>query len=280
MPNDLEKVPSTTSSDAAPSPVTLALVKKHPRAIRWMHWINFPLLTIMIWSGLLIYWADSVPPYQHAHQVYRVGIGSWTLFRFFPDWFWKMLNAPYQLTTGLGWHFLVMWLFAINGVAYAIYLAVSGEWRELWPQKESFRDAIYVVLVDLHLRKGLPPQGKYNGAQRIAYTAIVLMGSGSLITGVAIYKPAQAHWITTLLGGYEMARWEHFWLIIGFSSFFLIHIVQVMMAGWNNFRSMVSGYELQRRHPTPSEHTAVPREDIHPVDGETVEPIGGSLESA
>ena len=50
----------------------LRLVKKHPRAIRWMHWVNFPVLFIMIWSGLLIYWGDSIPPYQHPHEVYRV----------------------------------------------------------------------------------------------------------------------------------------------------------------------------------------------------------------
>jgi hypothetical protein len=30
------------------------LVPKHPRAVRWMHWINFPVLFVMIWSGLLI----------------------------------------------------------------------------------------------------------------------------------------------------------------------------------------------------------------------------------
>jgi len=30
------------------------LEKKHPLAIRWQHWINFPLLTMMIWSGMLI----------------------------------------------------------------------------------------------------------------------------------------------------------------------------------------------------------------------------------
>ena len=32
-------------------------VEAHPRAIRWMHWINFPVLSIMIWSGLRIYWS-------------------------------------------------------------------------------------------------------------------------------------------------------------------------------------------------------------------------------
>jgi thiosulfate reductase cytochrome b subunit len=101
-----------------------------------------------------------------------------------------------------------------------------------------------VTLVDLRLRKGLPTQAKYNGAQRIAYTAVILMGFGSLVTGLAIYKPTQAHWFTTLLGGYEMARWLHFWLTIGFCVFFLIHVSQVALAGWNNFSSMISGYEI------------------------------------
>src|SRR6202012_2104999 len=93
---------------------------------------------------------------------------------------------------------------------------------------------------------GLPPQKKYNGAQRIAYTVVILMGAGSLITGLSIYKPRQGHWVHSLLGGYEMARWEHFWLTMGFCGFFLIHVAQVILAGWNNFRAMVSGYEIQR----------------------------------
>jgi len=74
----------------------------------------------------------------------------------------------------------------------------------------------------------------------------VLMGAGSLLTGLAIYKPTQAHWLTTMLGGYEMARWEHFWLTMGFCGFFVVHVVQVALAGWNNFRAMVSGMELQK----------------------------------
>jgi hypothetical protein len=49
-----------------------------------MHWINFPVLFTMIWSGLLIYWNDSDNAYKHPHAVYRVGVGSFTLVRFFP----------------------------------------------------------------------------------------------------------------------------------------------------------------------------------------------------
>jgi thiosulfate reductase cytochrome b subunit len=227
-----------------PVVATIRLEKKHPLAIRWMHWVNFPVLFTMIWSGLLIYWNDSDNAYQHPHAVYRVGVGSLTLARMFPPWFWKAINAPYRVTEGLGYHFFFMWIFAVNGIVYVLYLLLSGEWRVLVPERRSFMDAIRVTLVDLHLLKGLPPQGKYNGAQRIAYTAVVLMGLGSLVTGLSIYKPTQVHWITTLLGGYEMARWEHFWLTMGFCAFFVVHVVQVIFAGWNNFRSMVSGYEI------------------------------------
>ena len=225
---------------------TLRIERKHPLAIRWMHWINFPVLFTMIWSGLLIYWNDSDNAYQHAHRVYRIGLGKVTLFRFFPDWFYNRLHVPFHVTQGLGYHFFFMWIFALNGFVYVLYTWLSGEWRFMIPERRSLRDAIQVTLVDLHLRKGLPDQTKYNGAQRIAYSSVIVMGAGMLLTGLAIYKPTSAHWLTTLLGGYEMARWLHFWLTIAFLGFFGIHVAQVVLAGWNNFRSMVSGFEIQR----------------------------------
>jgi len=33
-------------------------------------------------------------------------------------------------------------------------------------------------------------------------------------------------------------------LTIGYVLFFFIHITQVIRAGWNNFRAMVTGYEV------------------------------------
>jgi thiosulfate reductase cytochrome b subunit len=240
--------PAETPAAPAETPLvspTIRLDKKHPLAIRWMHWINFPVLFTMIWSGLLIYWNDSDNGYKHPHAVYRIGVGPFTLFRFFPHWFWKAMNAPYHVTQGLGYHFFFMWVFAVNGILYVLFTIFSGEWRFVVPDRKSLKEAIQVTLKDLHLSKYLPPQTKYNGAQKIAYTSVIVMGMGSLITGLAIYKPTQAHWVTTLLGGYEMARWEHFLLTMGFCGFFLIHVTQVVLAGWNNFRSMVSGLEVK-----------------------------------
>lgn len=212
-----------------------ALVEKHPLAIRWFHWINFPVLSLMIWSGIWIYWAN---------DVYRLGWGDTTLFKFFPKSFYQAFHVDHKLALGMSWHFVLMWVFALNGLLYVAYTLISGEWRYLLPTRRSFGEAYQVILHDVGLRKVPLPVRKFNGAQQIAYTAVILMGAGSLLSGLAIYKPTQLGWLTQLLGGYESARIIHFALTIGYVLFFVFHIVQVVRAGWNNFRAMVAGFEV------------------------------------
>lgn len=208
---------------------------KHLVAIRWFHWINFPLLALMIWSGFLIYWA---------YPIYTLGP-----FHFFPAWVFRVFHMDHRLAEGMALHFFFMWLFVVNGVLYVAYTLWSGEWRLLVPRSwTAFRDAWHVVLHDLHLRAEVPSQEKYNAAQQISYTAIVVMGIGSVLTGLAIYKPVQLSWLAMLFGGYPGARYVHFFLTIGYCVFFLVHVAQVALAGWNNFRSMVVGYELVNEH--------------------------------
>jgi len=209
--------------------------EKHSLAMRWCHWVNFPILAIMIWSGMLIYWAN---------DEYSITLFGHTFFKFFPNGFNKALNIPFRLAEGMSWHFLFMWFFTINGVLYILYTIISGDWRELVPKKNSFKEAWQVLLHDLHIRKMAPPQKKYNAAQRIAYTAIIIMGIGSVITGLAVYKPVQFYYLTWICGGYHFARILHFALTLGYVLFFVIHIVQVILAGWNNFRSVISGFEV------------------------------------
>lgn len=209
--------------------------EKHSLAMRWFHWVNFPILAIMIWSGILIYWAS---------DTYSITLFGHTYFKFFPQWFYKEFNIAHRLSEGMAFHFLFMWFFTINGILYVLYTWISGEWRELVPKRSSFKEAWLVLLHDLHIRRGLPPQNKYNAAQRIAYSAIIVMGFGSLITGLAIYKPVQFYYLTWLCGGYHLARIWHFVLTIGYVLFFMIHIIQVILAGWNNFRSVITGFEV------------------------------------
>ena len=108
----------------------------------------------------------------------------------------------------------------------------------------AFREAYHVFLHDLKLRKEALPPAKFNAAQRFAYTGVILMGAGVVVTGLAILKPTQLAWLTNVLGGYQFARLLHFALMVGFVLFVIVHLAQVAKAGWNNFRSMVSGFEV------------------------------------
>jgi thiosulfate reductase cytochrome b subunit len=205
----------------------MRLEKKHPLAIRWFHWINFPLLALMIWSGILIYWAW--PAYA------PVKLEQTT---------WRALHVNNRLAEGMALHFFFMWLFGVNGVLYVLYTLVSGEWRELVPRRGTLREAWQVLLHDLRIRREPLPRKKFNGAQQIAYTSVVLMGAGSLLSGLAIYKPVQFSWLAWPVGGYQGARFVHFWLTVGYVAFFLVHVAQVVRAGWNNFRAMIIGVEV------------------------------------
>jgi thiosulfate reductase cytochrome b subunit len=218
------------------------IVEKHPLAIRWFHWVNFPILAIMIWSGMLIYWAN---------DVYTVGFGDKTILKFFPKTFYEALGIPFRLGEGMAYHFVFMWLFALNGLLYVLFTIFSGQWRYLLPGRKSFSNAWKVLLADLGIHKTHPPQSKYNSAQQIAYTLVIVMGIGSLLTGVAIYKPVQFNWLCALMGGYESARIIHFILTIAYCLFFVVHILQVIRAGWRNFASMVTGFEVipEKRAP-------------------------------
>ena len=227
----------------------MRLERKHSLPTRLFHWINGTVLAVMIWSGLLIFWAYDVGARGDAD--YRVEIFGVTIVTFFPDWFYEngLLSRlggglDHRLAEGMAWHFAFMWIFAVNGLLYVSYTIFSGEWRHLVPNRRSFREAWHVVLHDIGLRKQPLPNAKFNAAQRFAYTGVVLMGAGSLLTGLAIYKPTQLAWLTTLLGGYPAARMEHFALTIGYVLFFVVHVAQVIRAGWNNFRAMVIGVEV------------------------------------
>jgi thiosulfate reductase cytochrome b subunit len=178
---------------------------RHSLAVRCHHWINFFALAMMTWSGLLIYWAN---------DVYRIGAGPFTLFKFFPEWFYSLFNIRFRLAEGMSWHFTFMWLFAANGFFYVTYTLVNREW-----------------------------QTKFHATQRAAYVGILFVGAASILTGLAIYKPVQLGWMVNLLGGYQAARLEHFCLTIAYAVFLSAHVTQVVRSGWPHARSIITGHE-------------------------------------
>jgi thiosulfate reductase cytochrome b subunit len=233
--------------DAATPPTRVATLT-HRRGSRWMHWINFPLLVIMIYSGLRIY---------RAEQVYAFGLFGWEWFKFFPVGFNDTLELNRRLARGLAFHLNFAWLFTLNGLAYAIYTWRTGEWRKLVPSRRHLKDVVHVVLHDLHLRKEPPPsRGTYNEAQRVTYSLILFFGAVEIASGFAIYKPTQLGWLTWLMGGYTSARLIHFTAAAIFVVFFFVHILQVVRAGPRKFMSMINGYELSPRTAATVEEAA------------------------
>lgn len=202
------------------------IVEKHALTLRLLHWLNVPLLLLMIWSGVLIYWANDVYP------------------GFFPEWFYDLFHVRNRLAEGLSIHFFVGWLFVLNGFLYVTWFVVSGHWREVLPSRETWRWAWPTILSDMGLWKGTLPSWKFNAMQKLAYSTVIVLALGLVTTGMAIYKPVQLGWLTAALGGYKAARAEHFGAMILLVGFIGVHLVQVARAGWNAFRAMVAGFEV------------------------------------
>jgi hypothetical protein len=51
-------------------------------------------------------------------------------------------------------------------------------------------------------------------------------------------------------------------MTIGLSLFFVVHVLQVLRAGWGNFRSMVSGYVIERRPNSPAAVSESENEEV------------------
>ena len=224
-------------ASTVPSPESSAgrrpLVHRHHWLVRVTHWANAILLVGMIGSGLQIYGAFPFTG-QRGGPLYP---NPWNGKPFPP---WARLGG--WLAGGLNWHFALAWPFVITGAAYLLYLAFSGEWRSLLFRPRDVPRAVAMQLYYLRLRKDHPPQGKHNALQKAAYTFIVLLGIISVLSGFAIYKPAQLSWLTALFGGYELARFWHFWAVFLFLAFTLVHVILVFVVDPASLRAMITGW--------------------------------------
>jgi thiosulfate reductase cytochrome b subunit len=210
------------------------LVRRYSGVVRIAHWLNAVFLVGMVASGLQIYNA-----YTHfGIQGNLLPVPNPLDGQAVPQW----ARLGGWLAGGLNWHFLLAWPFVITGLVYLGFLALSGEWRSLVFRPRDIGPAIQMQLYYLRLRKGHPPQGKHNALQKGAYTFIVALGAIAALSGFAIYKPVQLSWLTTVFGGYELARYWHFvsvWLFVGFT---LLHVALVFLVDPASLRGMITGW--------------------------------------
>lgn len=205
---------------------------RHHWIVRVTHWSAFVLIGGMVASGLQIYRAyprfgpRGGPYYPNPFQDVA-----------FPEW--SRLGG--WLAGGINWHFLLMWPLLAVGLGYLVFMAVSGEWRKLLFHPTDVRPAIEMQKYYLRIRKDHPRQGKHNALQKLAYTLILALGAVSVLSGFAMWKPVQLWWLTAAFGGFQTARYVHFWAVWLFVGFTVVHVVLVFVVDPASLRAMVTG---------------------------------------
>lgn len=221
-------------AEAAPAAGPRPLVKRHHGIVRAAHWANALLLVGMIGSGLQIYASYNHFGPRGGPYYYPNPFDGYL----FPKW----ARLGGWLAGGLNWHFALAWPFVITGLVYLAYLIFSGEWRSLLFRPRDVPRAAQMQLYYLRLRKEHPPQGKHNALQKLAYTTIFFIGVLAVLSGFAIYKPAQLSWLTAAFGGFELARYWHFWTVWIFVAFTLVHVSLVFLVDPASLRAMITGW--------------------------------------
>jgi thiosulfate reductase cytochrome b subunit len=189
----------------------------HPRWVRVTHWINAVAILVMITSGWRIYNASPLFAFSFPDSI---TLGGW-------------------LAGALLWHFAAMWVLVINGMLYVTLGIVSGRFRrKLLPVRPA------AVVADLKAalsgRLSHDDLSVYNAVQRLLYLGVILAGVVIVASGLAVWKPVQLQELTMLFGGYEGARYVHFFAMAAIGGFILIHIVMALLVP-KSLRAMITG---------------------------------------
>ena len=239
----------------------MLVIRKHHALVRVSHWVNVPLLLGLILSGVAIYWAAPVfvhrtPANPRGHDYVQDLSAAIAGMLHAPgeprQWIYDHLSlGRYQLATSLRLHWLLAYLFMLNGALYAVGLAAGGGWRALLPRPSDVKDALamlrfYAGVIPMAvLRRPWPHppvRSKYNALQRAAYFTMPIAGLLIVLSGWAMHKPVQLGWLERLFVSCDVARVVHFACMLGLAGFLVPHVILVIADGWDTFRSMVVGW--------------------------------------
>ena len=211
-------------------PVVVArAIYEHPFIVRLCHWINLVALFVMVGSGLQIFRAfpsfgAKIPQKDLLHWPKAYALGGW-------------------LGGGLQWHLTFMWIYIGTGLLYLGYQIFSGNYRQVLFVPRDIPGVWPMVKHYFFFGPKPPAREAYNPLQKQAYTMAILLGVLSVLTGFAVWKPIQFSWLAWMMGGFHYARIWHFCIMWVILFFVLGHLVMVVLHGWNNFVSMLTGWK-------------------------------------
>jgi thiosulfate reductase cytochrome b subunit len=132
-----------------------------------------------------------------------------------------------------------MWVLAINGLVYMTLGIVTGRFRrKLWPirTREVFAD----VKAALTFKLSHEDLSVYNAVQRLLYLGVILAGIVVVLSGLSIWKPIQLQELTALFGGYDAARYVHFFAMAAIVGFLVVHVLLAVLVP-KSLRAMITG---------------------------------------
>ena len=189
----------------------------HPVWVRITHWINALAILVMIGSGWQIYNAS---PLFDFHFPKPITLGGW-------------------LAGALLWHFAAMWVLVINGIVYVTSGIITGRFRrKLLPSAPRQVGAdVKAALTFILAHEDL---SRYNAVQKLLYTGVILCGVLIVLSGLSIWKPVQFQELTALFGGYDFARYVHFFAMAAIVGFLFVHVVLALLVP-KSLRAMIAG---------------------------------------
>jgi thiosulfate reductase cytochrome b subunit len=189
----------------------------HPLWVRVCHWVNAIAILVMIGSGWQIYNASPLFPFAFPRSI---TLGGW-------------------LAGALMWHFAAMWVLVINGLVYLTLGFATGRFRrKLWPITP--RAVLADTKAAFTFKLAHDDISKYNAVQKLLYAGVILAGIIVVLSGLAIWKPIQLQELTALFGGYDAARFVHFFAMAAIVGFLVIHILLALLVP-KSLRAMVTG---------------------------------------
>jgi thiosulfate reductase cytochrome b subunit len=189
----------------------------HPVWVRVTHWINAVAILMMIGSGWQIYNASPLFDFTFSRSI---TLGGW-------------------LGGAIQWHFAAMWVLVINGLVYLTLGFVTGRFRrKLLPITPS--SVLADIKAALTFKLAHDDLSHYNAVQKLLYSGVILAGIVVVLSGLAIWKPVQFQELTTLFGGYNFARYVHFFAMAAIVGFLVVHVALALLVP-KSLRAMVTG---------------------------------------
>jgi thiosulfate reductase cytochrome b subunit len=208
-----------SSLAASDQPAAAATSAKaiQPAWVRIVHWINAVAMILMIMSGWQIYNASPLFGFRFSSAI---TLGGW-------------------LGGALLWHFAAMWLLMVNGLVYLALGFASGRFRtKLLPITPS--GVISDARAALTGRLSHDDLTRYNYVQKLLYAGIIVVGILIVLSGLSMWKPVQLQYLAALFGGYDVARYVHFFCMAAICAFLIVHVVLALLVP-KSLRAMIIG---------------------------------------